>query len=130
MKGLNSSNIWEQYYKSEFYSRRNEEEIEVRKCLLSCGTDSFCPSLLSKYMKIKIFRTIILSEVLCGLETWSLMWQEEHRLRVFENRVLRRIFGLERDEITGEWRRLHIEELYDPYSSLNIIWVRKSMRKR
>jgi len=58
------------------------------------------------------------------------MWQEEHRLRVFENRVLRRIFGLERDEITGEWRRLHIEELYDPYSSLNIIWVRKSMRKR
>jgi hypothetical protein len=72
-------------------------------------------------MKIKIFRTIILSEVLYGLETWSLTWQEEHRLRVFENRVLRRIFGLERDEITGEWRRLPIEELHYLCSSLNII---------
>jgi len=78
-------------------------------------------------MKIKIFRTIILSEVLCGLETWSLMWQEEHRLRVFENRVLRRIFGLERDEITGEWRRLHIEELYDLYSSPNTIREKNEM---
>jgi hypothetical protein len=87
-----------------------------------------CPSLLSKYMKIKIFRTIILPEVLYGLETWSLTWQEEHRLWVLENRMLRRIFGPKRDEITGEWSKLHIVELYDPYSSLNIIWVRKSRR--
>jgi hypothetical protein len=56
--------------------------------------------------------------------------REERRLREFENRVLRMIFGLERDEITGEWRTLLIEELYDPYSSLNIIWVRKLRRKR
>jgi hypothetical protein len=55
--------------------------------------------------------------VLCGCETWSLTLREEHRLRVFENRVLRRIFGLKRDDVTGEWRKLHIEELRDLYSS-------------
>jgi hypothetical protein len=54
----------------------------------------------------------------------------EHRLRVFENRVLRRIFGLKRDEVTGEWRRLHNEELYGLYSSPNIIRVIKSRRMR
>jgi hypothetical protein len=56
-----------------------------------------CPNLLSKNMKIKVFRTIILPVVLCGFETWSLKWMEENRLRVFENRLLRRIFGPERD---------------------------------
>jgi len=58
--------------------------------------------------------------VLCGCETWSLTLREEDRLRVFENRVLRRIFGLERDEVTWEWRKLHNEELNDLYSP-NII---------
>ena len=57
-------------------------------------------SLLSKKLKIKIYRTIILSVVLCGCETWSLTLREERRLRVFENRVLRRIFGPKRDEVT------------------------------
>jgi hypothetical protein len=68
--------------------------------------------------------------VLYGCETWSLTLREEHRLRVFENRVLRRIFGPKRDEVTGEWRRLHNEELNDLYSSPNIIGVIKSRRLR
>jgi hypothetical protein len=63
---------------------------------------------------------------LYGCETWSLTLREEHRLRVFENRVLRRIFGPKRDEVTGEWRKLHNEELNDSYSSPNIIRVIKS----
>ena len=63
-----------------------------------------------------------------GYETWSLILREEHRLRVFENRVLRRIFDPKRDVVTGEWRRLHNEELNDLYSSPNIIRVIKSRR--
>jgi hypothetical protein len=70
---------------------------------------------------IRVYRTIILPAVLYGCETWSLTLREEKRLRVFENRVLRRIFGRKRDEATGEWRRLHKEELNDLYSSPNII---------
>jgi hypothetical protein len=61
--------------------------------------------LLSKYLKIRIYKTIILPDVLYGCETWSLTLREEHRLRVFENRVLRRIFGPKRDELTGAWRK-------------------------
>jgi hypothetical protein len=68
--------------------------------------------------------------VLYGCETWSLTLREEHGLRVFGNRVLRRIFGPKRDEVTGEWRRLHNEELNDLYSSPNIIRVIKSRRMR
>jgi len=64
-------------------------------------------SLLSKNLKIKIYRTIILPVVLYGCETWSLTLKEERRLRVSENRVLRRIFGPKRDEVTREWRKLH-----------------------
>ena len=64
-------------------------------------------SLLSKTLKIKIYRTIILPAVLYGCETWSLTLREERRLRVFENRVLRRAFGPKRDEVTGEWKKLH-----------------------
>jgi hypothetical protein len=75
-----------------------------------------------------IYRTIILPVVLYGCETWSLTLREEHRLRVFKNRVLRRIFGPKRDEVTGEWRRLHNKELNGMYSSPNIIRVVKSRR--
>jgi hypothetical protein len=63
--------------------------------------------LLSKKLKIRIYKTIILPVVLYGCETWSLTLREEHRLWVFENRVLRRIFGPKRDEVMGEWRKLH-----------------------
>jgi len=66
--------------------------------------------LLSKNVKIKIHRTIILPVVLYGCETWLLTLKEERRVKVFENRVLRRIFGPKRDEVTGEWRKLHNEE--------------------
>jgi hypothetical protein len=86
--------------------------------------------LLSKNTKIKIHRTIILPVVVYGCETWSLTLREEHRLRVFENRVLRRIFGPKRDGVKGEWRRLHNEELNNLYSSPDIIRVIKSRRMR
>jgi len=86
--------------------------------------------LLSKNLKIKIYRTIILPVVLYWCETWSLTLQEERKLGVFENMVLRRIFGPRRDEVTGEWRKLHNKELNDLYSSPNIVWVIKSRRMR
>jgi len=87
-------------------------------------------SLLSKNLKIKIFRTVILPVGLYGCETWSFILREEHRLRVFENRVLRRIFGPKRDEVTGEWRKLHNDELNDLYCSPSIVWVIKSRGMR
>jgi hypothetical protein len=86
--------------------------------------------LLSKNVKIRIYKTIILPVVLYGSETWSLTLREEHRLRVFENRVLRRIFGPKRDEVTGEWRKLHNDELRDLYSSPSIIRIIKSRKMR
>ena len=86
--------------------------------------------LLSKNFQITINRTIILRVVLYGCETWSLTLREERKLRVFENMVLRRIFGPRRDEVTGEWRILHNEELNYVYSSPNIVRVIKSRRMR
>ena len=85
--------------------------------------------LLSKNLKIKIYKTIILPVVLYGCEAWSLILREERRLRVFENRIMRRIFGPKRDA-NGEWRRLDNEELRSFYHSPNIVRAIKSRRLR
>jgi hypothetical protein len=90
----------------------------------------FCPRKRYSSFLINVIRFITLSVVLYGCKTWSLTLREEQRLRVFENRVLRRIFGPKRDEATGEWRRLHNEELNNLYSSPNIIRVIKSRRMK
>jgi hypothetical protein len=107
---------------------RMREEIKSR---LNSG-NACChsvQSLLSSRLlsrKVKIYKTIILPVLLYGYETWSLTLREEHRLRVFENRVLRRIFGPERDEVTGHWRKLHSGELHNLYLSPDIIRQIKS----
>ena len=86
-------------------------------------------NLISKNLNIKIYK-IIIPVVLYGWETWWLIMREEHRLRVFGNRVLRRIFGPKRDEVTGEWRKLHNKDLNDLYCSPSIIRVIKKRRMR
>jgi hypothetical protein len=110
------------------------EEINSR---LNSENDCYHPlqSLLSSRLqswneKVKICRTIILPIVLYRCEIWSLPVTELHRLRVFENRVLRRIFGPKIDEVTGEWRKLHSGELHNLYSSPDIIKQTKSWRMR
>jgi hypothetical protein len=90
-------------------------------CLLFC---------CQKNLKIRLYTTIILPVVLYGCETWSLTLKEEYRLKVFENRMLRRIFGPKRNEVTGEWRKLHNKELHDLYTSPRIIRIIKSRRMR
>jgi hypothetical protein len=85
---------------------------------------------LSRNLKVKIYKTIILPVVLYGCETWFLTFREEHRPRVFENRVLRRIFGPKRDKVMGEWRKLHSGELHNLYSSPDIIRQIKSRNMR
>jgi hypothetical protein len=82
--------------------------------------------LLLKNLEIRIYKTIILPVVLYGRETLSLTLREECRLRMFQNRVLRRIFGPKRAEVTGEWRKLHNAELRDLHSSPSIIRITKS----
>ncbi|KAJ4443576.1 hypothetical protein ANN_05250 [Periplaneta americana] len=87
-------------------------------------------SLLSKNLKVRIYKTVILPVVLYGCEAWTLTLREEQRLRVFENKILRKIFGAKRDEVTGEWRKLHNTELHALYSSPDIIRNIKSRRLR
>jgi hypothetical protein len=111
-----------------------QEEVKIRlklgnACYYSVQ-NHLSSRLLSKNLKIRIYRTIILPVILYGYETWSLTLKEERKLRVFENRVLRSIFGPKRDEVTGEWRKLHNEELNGLYSLPNIARVIKSRRMR
>ena len=111
-----------------------QEEIKSRlnlgKACYYSVQNRLYSSLLSENLKIKIYRIIILPVFLCGCETSSLTLREERSLKVFENRVLRREFGLKRDEITGEWRKLHNEEFSDLYSLPNFVRVVKSRRMR
>ena len=99
--------------------------LAIIRCRIFC-----LPGLLSRKLKFQIYRTQILPVVLYGCEAWSLTLREERKLRAFEKMVLRRIFGARRDEVTGEWRRLHNEELSDLYSSPNIVRVIKWRRMR
>jgi hypothetical protein len=94
----------------------------VQNLLSSC--------LLSKNIKIRTYRTVILPVALYGCETWSLILREEHKLRVFKNRLLWRIFGPKRNVVMGGWRKLHYEELHNLHSSQIIIRMIKSRRMR
>ena len=134
----NSSFDWVEEYKYLWTNLTNQNSIQVEmKSRLKSGNACYysvqnrlSSCLLPKNLKIKIRRNIILPVVLYGCETWSLTLREERRLRVFENRVLRRIFGPKRDEVNGEWRKLHNVELNDLYFSPNIVQVIKSRRMR
>ena len=95
-------------------------QIKFKECLIIYGPEYFvCTFVVQTY-----------KDVLCGCEEWSLTLRERHRLGVFEKKLLRKIFGPKRDEITGEWRRLHNEELCFPYISPHIVRVIKSRRMR
>jgi hypothetical protein len=83
-----------------------------------------------KNLNITTYKAVLLLVVLCGCEICHLTLREEHRLRVFENRVTRRMFGPKRDDVMGEWRKLHNEELHNMYCSPNIIRMMKSRRMR
>jgi hypothetical protein len=116
------------------YQNSIQEEIKVR---LSSGNACYysvqnilSSRLLSKNIKIILYKTIILPVVLCKCETCSLILSEEHKSRVFENRVLRRIFGRKGNDVTGVWRNLHNEGLHNSYSSPNIMRMIKSRRMR
>ena len=99
--------------------------------MLLFGTESFVFQFAIQKVKDQdIYRTIILSVILYGCETWSLTLREERRLRAFENRVLRRVFRPKRDEVTGEWKKLHNEEISDLYTLPNIVRLEKSRRMR
>jgi cell division protein FtsL len=106
-------------YLGKILTHKNSVQ-EAIKGRLKSGNTCFHPMqnllssrLLSKILKIKIYKTVILPVVLYVCETWSLVLREDHRLRLLENMVLRKIFGPNRDEVKDEWRKLHNEELND-----------------
>jgi hypothetical protein len=100
-----------------------QEYIKFGECLLLFSSYS-CP--LCKNLEIKIHKTIVLPVGYYGCVTWSLTLREEHRLRVFKKRVLRRIFGPKIEEVAGGWRRLHREKCHNLYASPDITWAMKS----
>ena len=107
-----------------------KSRIKLRNACYYSVQNLLSSSLLSRNLKIEIYRNIILPVVLYGCETWSLTLREEHRLRVFEIRVLRIVFGPKRNEVIGEWRKLHSEELSYLYLLPNIVRVVNSRRMR
>ena len=115
---LQHSQPFDGYYR--LYSIQEEIKSRFKSGNACCHSiqNILSSSLLSKYLKIKIYRTIILPVVLYGCETWSLTMREERRLSLSENMVFRSIFRPRRDEVTGEWRKLHNEGLNDLYCSL------------
>jgi hypothetical protein len=115
-------NVSQFKYVRRTVTNHNLIKEEVKRRLISGNScyhsvQNLLSHLLSKNVKIRVCKTIILPVVLYGCETQSLTLREEHKLRVFESRVLRRIFGLKREGVTGGWRKLHNEELHDLYSS-------------
>nr|KAJ4444099.1 hypothetical protein ANN_05888 [Periplaneta americana] len=109
----------------------NVREVSFNSTAGPATLEKLLPStLLSKNLKVRIYKTVILPVVLYGCETWTLTLREEQRLRVFENKVLRKTFGAKRDEVTGEWRKLHNSELHALYSSPDIIRNIKFRRLR
>jgi len=138
MKTDNSSfeRMEEFKYLGTIITNQNSIQEEIKSRLKSGNVcyhsvqNLLCSSLVSKNLKITIYRTIILPVVLNGCETWSLTLREERWLRTFENRVLGRIFGPKRDEVIGEWRKLHNKELNVLYSSSNSVYFIKSRRMR
>jgi hypothetical protein len=103
------------------------EEIKSR---LNSGNACYHSVLKLLASRLLIYKIIVRPAVLYGCETWSLTLRKEHRLRVFENRVVRRIFGPKWGEVTGEWRKLHNRELHNLYSSPDVIGQIKSRRMR
>jgi len=99
--------------------------LVIRRCRIFC-----LPFCYPKIIKVKLYRAIIFPVILCGCETWSITLREGRRLRVYENRVMRRMFGPKREEVTREWRNPHNEELNDQYSSPSIVRLVKSRRIR
>lgn len=119
-----------------YVTSKNEVTEEIKSRLVS-GNACFysvqkllTSRLISRKLKLKIYRTVILPVILYGCESWSTTLADEHKLRVFENKVLRKIYGPKRDEMTGEWRRLHNEELHGLYDSPDVVKIMKSKRLR
>jgi hypothetical protein len=131
-----SENVSQFKYLGTTVTNQNLIQEEIKKRLKSGNAcyhsvqNLLSSRLLSKNVKIRIYKTIILPVVLYGCETWSLTSREEHGLRVFEKRMLRRIFGPKRDKVMGRWIKLHNKEFCDLYSSPSIIRIMKSCRMR
>ena len=123
-------------YLGAYVTSKNEVTEEIKSRLVS-GNACFysvqkllTSRLISRKLKLKIYRTVILPVILYCCKSWSTTLADEHKLRVFENRVLGKIYGPKRDEMTGEWRRLHNEELHGLYDSPDVIRIMKSRRIR
>jgi hypothetical protein len=125
-------------YLGKIFMNQNCIQNEIKsKDKVKLGNDCYhsvknllSSNFLPKNLKIKIYTIIILPVVLCGCKTWSLTLKEESRLMVLENKILTRIFGPKRDEVTRAWRKLHHDELNDLYPSQNIMRIIKSRRMR